>query len=248
MSAAVIAAQGLTKRFGDFLAVDGLTLEVKAGEVYGLIGPNGAGKSTTLRLLSGLLQPTSGRATLAGIDVGRDPLAAKARLGFVSGSAGLYGRLTPRELLHFFGRLAGLPKGELEARTAAIAAAFEIEEILDRRSEKLSTGQKQRVGIARALLADPPALILDEPTAGLDVLASDSLRRHVIAARDKGRAILYTTHYLAEAELLCDRVGLMHRGRLLREGTPRELRAETSAESLERAFLEIVSATEAARA
>src|SRR5262249_32413756 len=122
-----------------------------------------------------------------------------------------------------------------------LAAQFHLAEILDRRADKLSTGQKQRVSIARALLSEPVALILDEPTAGLDVLASDSLRRHVLAARQSGCAILYTTHYLAEAELVCDRIGLLHRGVLLREGTPATLREETGADSLERAFLQIVS-------
>jgi sodium transport system ATP-binding protein len=207
-----------------------------------LIGPNGAGKSTTLRILSGLLRPTSGEAHVAGHDVAAEPLAARARLGFVTGTAGLYGRLTPRELLAFFGRLHGMPEARIRQRTEALAAQFDLGEFLDRRCEKLSTGQKQRVSIARALVHEPPALILDEPTAGLDVLASDSLRCHVLAQRAAGAAILYTTHYLAEADLLCDRIGFIHRGKLLAEGTPRALREAAGAESLERAFLHLVGA------
>jgi sodium transport system ATP-binding protein len=239
MSDAVLCARSVSKRFRDTLAVDGVSLEVRAGEIYGLIGPNGAGKSTTLRILSGLLKPTAGEAHVAGHDVATAPLAARARLGFVTGTAGLYGRLTPRELLAFFGRLHGLKEDRIRDRTRVLAAEFDLDEFLDRRCEKLSTGQKQRVSIARALVHEPPALILDEPTAGLDVLASDSLRRHVLAQRAAGAAILYTTHYLAEAELLCDRIGFIHRGKLLREGTPREL---AGAESLERAFLHLVGA------
>ncbi|HJZ83887.1 MAG TPA: ABC transporter ATP-binding protein [Polyangia bacterium] len=238
----ILSAREVVKRFGDTVAVDGLALSVHAGEIYGLIGPNGAGKTTTLRILSGLLRPSGGSAQVAGFDVEAQPRAARSRLGFVTGSAGLYGRLTPRELLEFFGRLHGMTKDAIARRTSALAGELDLSEILDRRADKLSTGQKQRVSIARALLHEPPALILDEPTAGLDVLASDSLRRYVKAARAAGCAILYTTHYLAEAELLCDRIGLIHRGRLLAEGTPHELRSQTGAESLERAFLDLVRA------
>jgi sodium transport system ATP-binding protein len=237
MSEAVLVASNVSKRFRDTLAVDGVSFEVRAGEIYGLIGPNGAGKSTTLRILSGLLRPTGGEARVAGHDVAAEPLEARGKLGFVTGSAGLYARLTPRELLAYFGRLHGMQKERIERRTAQLSEQFDLSAFLDKRSEKLSTGQKQRVSIARALVHEPPALILDEPTAGLDVLASDSLRKHVMAQRAAGASILYTTHYLAEAELLCDRIGFIHRGKLLAEGTPREL---AGAESLERAFLHMV--------
>src|SRR5262249_49881957 len=155
--------------------VDGVSFDVRAGEIYGLIGPNGAGKSTTLRILSGLLRPSSGEAHVAGHDVSAEPLRARGKLGFVTGSAGLYGRLTPRELLACFGRLHGLREARIKERTAQLGEQFDLAAFLDKRCEKLSTGQKQRVSIARALVHEPPALILDEPTAGLDVLASDSL-------------------------------------------------------------------------
>jgi sodium transport system ATP-binding protein len=239
--APVLCARELHKQFGAFVAVRGLSLSVHAGEIYGLIGPNGAGKSTTMRVLSSLLSPTSGRAEVAGCDVAREPMRARSRLGFVSGTAGLYGRLTAREVLEFFGRLHLLDAEAIARRIDLLAEQLDLRELLDRRCEKLSTGQKQRVSIARALVHEPPALILDEPTAGLDVLASDSLRKHVLAQRAAGCAILYTTHYLAEAELLCDRIGFIHRGRLLREGTSAALRAETGTDSLERAFLALVA-------
>jgi sodium transport system ATP-binding protein len=242
----VLAVSALQKRFGETVALDGLTFAVRAGEIYGLIGPNGAGKSTALRILAGLLRPTEGRAEVAGFDVATAPREARRRLGVVTGTAGLYGRLSARELLTFFARLHGLDEDRIAARIELLAGRFELNPVLDRRTEKLSTGQRQRISIARALIHDPPALILDEPTAGLDVLASDSLRRHVREARAAGCAIVYTTHYLAEAELLCDRIGLIHRGHLLREGTPSALRAEVGAESLERAFLHLVGTDEVA--
>jgi sodium transport system ATP-binding protein len=242
----VLEARELHKRFGDTVALRGVSFTVHVGEIYGLIGPNGAGKSTALRILCGLLRPSAGSATVAGFDVAREPLRARARLGFVAGSAGLYGRLSPRELLVFFGRLHGVDDRLIAERIERLAAELDLGAVLDRRSERLSTGQKQRVSIARALVHDPAALILDEPTAGLDVLASDSLRRYVLAARTRGSAILYTTHYLAEAELLCDRIGLIHQGRLIREGAPTALRAEMGAPSLERAFLNLVATSEPA--
>jgi sodium transport system ATP-binding protein len=237
-----VELEDLSKAFGSRRAVEGLTLHVAAGEIYGLLGPNGAGKTTALRMVAGLLVPTGGRALLMGIDVAQAPNAAKARLGFLTGSTGLYARLTVRELLTFFGRIHGMAPPALERRLAEVARALAIEELLGRRCGTLSTGEKQRVSVARAVLHDPPVLVLDEPTSGLDVLASRFLRDLVRAERARGKAVLFSTHYLAEAELLCDRVGLLHRGRLLREGTPAALRQETGAGTLEEAFLSLVEA------
>ncbi len=246
MPQAAVAARSLTKVFGAARAVDGLTLEVAAGEVYGLLGPNGAGKTTALRMLAGLLAPTSGRITIAGVDMVAKPAAAKARIGFITGSTGLYARLTPREILTYFGRVYGLNEAAVNRRVDEMAVSLGIGPLLDRRAEGLSTGEKQRVSLARALLPDPPVLILDEPSNGLDVVASRFLRSLVRAERERGKGIIFSTHYLAEAELVCDRVGLLHRGRMLREGVPAALRAETSAPSLEEAFLRLVEAQEAA--
>jgi len=237
-----ITVEHLCKRFGAALAVDDLSFAVPPREIYGLLGPNGAGKTTTLRVLAGILAPTSGRATVAGIEVAADPRAARGRLGFLTGTTGLYARLTGRELLDYFGRLHGLPRETIAARTALLAGVLDLDPLLDRRCEALSTGQRQRLSVARAVVHDPPVLILDEPTVGLDVLASRFLRDFVRAERDRGKAVIFSTHYLAEAELLCDRIGLLHRGRLIAEGSPAELRAlAAGATSLEEAFLRLVA-------
>jgi len=241
-----VLVEHLTKRFGAALAVDDLSFAVAPGEIYGLLGPNGAGKTTTLRVLAAILSPTAGRAALAGVDVAADPAAARRRLGFLTGTTGLYARLSGRELLRYFGRLHGLDDGAIAARTALLAGALDLEALLDRRCEALSTGQRQRLSVARAMLHDPAVLILDEPTVGLDVLASRFLREFVRGERDRGKAVVFSTHYLAEAELLCDRIGLIHRGRMLAEGPPHELRASADgATSLEEAFLRFVARSEA---
>lgn len=239
MSAVVV--ERLRKLFGRSTALDELSLQVAPGEIYGLLGPNGAGKTTALRILAGLLAPSGGRAAIDGVDVATAPREAQRRLGFLTGSTGLYRRLTGREVLTYFGRLHGVSRPRIDERIHELTAALDLAAVLDHRCEALSTGQKQRISVARAALHDPPVLILDEPTVGLDVLASRFLRDFVTSERARGKAIVFSTHYLAEAELLCDRVGLLHRGRLLAEGPPRELRRQANdAASLEEAFLRLV--------
>jgi sodium transport system ATP-binding protein len=228
---------GASKSFGDLLAVAELSLSVNRGEIYGLLGPNGAGKTTALRMLAGLLSPSGGSARIGHHDAQSE--WAKRHLGYLSGSTGLFGRLTPREILDYFGQIHGLARPHIRQRVGWLATALALTGILDRRAEVLSTGERQRVSIARAVLHDPPLLILDEPTSGLDVLASRFLRDFVRSERDRGKAVLFSTHYLAEAELLCDRVGFLHRGRLLCEGSPAEIRARQDATTLEAAFLSL---------
>jgi sodium transport system ATP-binding protein len=225
----------VSKSFGTVAAVVELSLSIPGGEIYGLLGPNGAGKTTALRLLAGLLAPSTGRAKVAGLDA--NTTSAKTQLGYLSGSTGLFGRLTPREVLDYFGQIHGLSRTEIGKRVMALAPALALESILDRRCETLSTGERQRVSIARAVLHDPPVLILDEPTSGLDVLASRFMRDFICGERERGKAVLFSTHYLAEAELLCDRIGFLHHGRLLCEGSPSEIRANTGKSTLEEAFL-----------
>jgi sodium transport system ATP-binding protein len=244
MTTPAVAVDSLTKNFGATAAVAELSFQVVPGEIYGLLGPNGAGKTTTLRILAGILLPTHGRVRVVGLDVAQEPLAVRQRLGFLTNTTGLYPRLTGRELLGYFARLHGLDPDAAAARIATLAGALQLAPFFDRRCEALSTGERQRLSIARAVLHDPAVLVLDEPTAGLDVLASRFLRDFVRAERDRGKAVVFSTHYLAEAELLCDRIGLLHRGRLLAEGTPPALRAAAGdAPSLEEAFLRLVGAS-----
>jgi ABC-2 type transport system ATP-binding protein/sodium transport system ATP-binding protein len=240
----MIEVERLEKRFalpsgGEVLAVDGVSFRVSAGEVYGLLGPNGAGKTTTMRMILGLLAPTSGWAAIAGFRSSESPDEVKRRVGLVTASAGLYPHLTVREMLLFFADLYGVPHAEARDELAHLAALLTIGEILDRRCAVLSTGQKQRVSLARALMHRPPVLLLDEPTLGLDVFGSQVVFEYVALFKQQGKAVILTTHRLDEAERLCDRIGLVHRGRLVREGTMNSLRAETGCQSLVDMFLHL---------
>jgi len=248
-----ILAQGLAKEFvdperGRILAVQGVDLDARYGEIYGLLGPNGAGKTTTLRMLATIIAPSGGRAEIDGVDVTRDPLEVRRRIGFLSGSTGLYPRLTGRETLRYFGGLHGLQGETLERRIEELVNAFDLAQFVDGRCESLSTGQKQRVSIARAVVHDPPVLILDEPTTGLDILASSDMIDFVESRRSAGRCVLFSTHILSEAERLCDRIGVIHAGRMLAAGTLAELRERTGAEWLQDVFKRLVREADAAAA
>jgi sodium transport system ATP-binding protein len=236
----VIELDRLTKSYGDLVAVRDLSLRVAEGEVYALLGANGAGKTTALRCLATLLRPTAGTARIAGYDAVREPLEVRRRLGFLAASMGLYQRLSARELLRYFARLNGIERDEAERRVEEGVEAFGLREFADRLCGKLSTGQRQRVSIARAVVHDPPALVLDEPTLGLDVLSSESIFRFIEGARERGRAVVFSTHQMSEVELLADRVGIIAEGRLAAEGTVDEIVAAAGEPNLARAFLRIV--------
>lgn len=239
--AGMIELRGLTKIYGeDFVAVDELSLTVGPGEVYGLLGPNGAGKTTTLRMVLGLLQPTSGEAAILGCEVSSDPLRMKGLIGLVSASAGLYQWLTPREMLHYFAIGFGLSKEQSLHRIDELSNLMDLEKFLDRRCANLSTGQAQRVNLARALIHDPPVVLLDEPTRGLDVVGSKVVFDFVQLLREAGKAVIVSTHQLDEAERFCDRFGLLHQGKLKYEGTLAELEAETGQSSLVEIFLHLL--------
>ncbi len=238
--ARMIEFQDLTKSYGRLRAVQGLSLRVEPGEVYALLGPNGAGKTTALRCLATLQVPTSGTAFVGDADVREQPLVVRARIGFLAASMGLYERLTPVELLQYFGRLHRLEALALDKRVAELVDVFGITPFVNQRCGTLSTGQAQRVSVARALVHDPPALILDEPTMGLDVLSGQVIYRFIEAERDRGKAIVFSTHQMAEVELLADRVGVLSGGRLVAEGTPTSLIERTGEPNLARAFLALV--------
>ncbi|MEQ9071933.1 MAG: ATP-binding cassette domain-containing protein, partial [Gimesia chilikensis] len=210
----MIRVQNLTRIFEagkqDVLAVDHISFAVETGEVYGLLGPNGAGKTTTLRMILGLLKPTSGDAEVEGFRVSTHPDEIKRRVGLVSTSAGLYQWLTPREILSFFADVYGVSAAQAEDRIARLSELFRLSEFLDRRSATLSTGQKQRVNLARSLIHDPPVMLMDEPTRGLDVVGSKVIFDYIDHLRDQGKAVIVCTHRLDEAEQLCDRFGLLY--------------------------------------
>jgi len=225
-------------------AVDGLSFSVGQGQIYGLLGPNGAGKTTTLRLLSGLMAPTSGTARIGGYDVGSEPHQVKRILGFLTANTGLYQRLTARELLIYFAQLHGQDRPTATDRAAALIDLLGIESFADLRCGALSTGQKQRVNIARALVADPPILIMDEPTLGLDVLSNRVILEYIRRQREAGKTIILSTHYLDEAEDMCDRIGLLHDGHLIAEGDLEQLRRLSGEQRLSNIFLALIRADE----
>ncbi|MEZ4264871.1 MAG: ABC transporter ATP-binding protein [Myxococcota bacterium] len=235
-----IAARGLRRHFGEVVAVDGIDLDVAPGTVVGLLGPNGAGKTTAMRILATLLNAQAGRAWVAGVDVAADPVGVRRRLGYLTGDTGLYGRLTAREILRYIGRLHGLEPAWLAARIEALVDAMGLGEFADRRAETFSTGQKQRVSIARAVLHDPPVLILDEPTSGLDILAASEVLRFFRAEADRGKAVILSTHILAEVELICDRAAIIHHGQIKAEGTLEALREASGAPTLAQGFFALL--------
>jgi ABC-2 type transport system ATP-binding protein/sodium transport system ATP-binding protein len=241
----MIQVEGLSRRFvlpggGEIVAVDNLSFSVCAGEVYGLLGPNGAGKTTTLRMLLGLLRPSAGGATIEGFSSTENPEEVKRRVGLVSATAGLYPHLSVREMLLFFADLYAVPPDRAVSELERLVDLLGLRELLRRRCSTLSTGQRQRVNLARALIHRPPVLLLDEPTLGLDVLGSQVVVEFVQLLRSEGKAVILTTHRLDEAERLCDRFGLLHRGRLVCTGTLAELRSTTGRVSLVEMFIDLV--------
>jgi len=242
----MIEARGLTKTFrdkkrGDIHAVENISFSVAPGRIYGLLGANGAGKTTTLRMLATLLKPTAGSAVVAGADIREQPGRVRSQVGFLAASTALYGRLTARELIAYFGRLNGLSDAEIELRTARLSLELDMAEFLDRRIEKFSTGMKQKTSIARTLIHDPAVMIFDEPTLGLDVMAARTIVRFIRDCRARGKTVLYSTHVMSEVEKLCDIIGIVHDGRLLDEGTLAELRARHGEHDMEEIFVRVVT-------
>lgn len=221
----------------DVVAVDSVSFNVASGEVFGLLGPNGAGKTTTLRMMLGLLPPTAGDASIDGCSVAADPDQVKRLVGFVSTSVGVYQWLTPREMLLFVGDLYDVPIALCRERIDQLAALLDFESFIDRRCGVLSTGQKQRINLARALIHDPPVMLLDEPTRGLDIVGSQVIFDYIQHLRSVGKAVVICTHRLDEAERFGDRFGLMHHGAMPLEGTLEELQCSTGQQGLTNIFI-----------
>ncbi len=243
----MVEARNLTKEFpqpdgGVKRAVDQVSFSIEAGEIYGLLGPNGAGKTTTLRILSGMMTPTCGDAVLNGHNVVHDVQSLKKQIGFITANTGLYPRLTSRETLVFFCEMYGISRKRAEVRAEELINWLQMNDFADLRCGALSTGQKQRTSIARSLVADPPILIMDEPTLGLDVLTNRIILDFIRRERAAGKTVLLSTHYLDEAEDMCTRLGLLHNGKLIAEGTLSQLRELSGREKLTDIFLRLVQA------
>lgn len=245
----MIEARELTKEFQDrkrgrVRAVDGVSFTCRPGRIFGLLGANGAGKTTTLRMLATLLAPTGGHAVVAGHDIATEPDKVRARIGFMSNSMALYGRLTAREMIEYFGRLHGLDGTPLRSRVDHLIEEFGIGDFARGRCDKLSTGQKQRVSIARAIVHEPEVVIFDEPTNGLDVMTSRTITGFIHRCRTEGRTVIFSSHIMSEVERLCDEIAVMHGGRIVGQGTMDELRARTGRVQLESVFLALVGEPE----
>lgn len=246
----MITADNLVKTFirnekknkkSEFNAVDGISLTVREGEIVGILGPNGAGKTTLLRMMSKLMKPTSG---MVSIHIGEkeisDDIEVKRQIGYLSNNTKLYGRLSAREFLQMLGVLYGMSEEDTAQRIEQISEVLSMNAFLDNRIEKLSTGQTQRASIARCLVHDPQVYIFDEPTLGLDIISSAAIIDFMKGERDRGKTVLYSTHYMEEAEYLCDRIIMIHQGRIISEGTPADLKAQTDQGSLRDVFAELI--------
>src|SRR5690349_9168416 len=221
----MIEAQGLTRHFGQFVAVDDLSLRVPNGAILALLGPNGAGKTTTVRLLAGLLAPSAGEATVAGCDVRADPAGVRARVGIVTDTPGLHEQMTPASYLDFFGRVYGLDAADRRRRIDELLGLFELQAVGKQRMAGFSKGMQQKVALARALLHEPAVLFLDEPTSGLDPLGTRTVRDMIVGLKHASRAIVLCTHDLDEAERLADVVAILRQGRIVACGSSETLRA-----------------------
>jgi sodium transport system ATP-binding protein len=240
----MIEVKDLHKHFGTVKAVDGVSFQARDGEITGLLGPNGAGKTTTLRMLYTLMNPDRGQVLVDGIDVASDALAVRRRLGVLPDARGLYKRLTARENIDYFARLQGLDNGLARRRSEQLIQALEMADIADRRTEGFSQGQRVKTAIARALVHDPKNVILDEPTNGLDVMATRGLRQFMRQLKAEGRCVLFSSHIMQEVAVLCDRIVVIARGRVVADETPDALRAQTGEANLEDAFVKIIGSEE----
>ena len=241
----MIEAQGLTKVFrdkkrGEIRAVDNVSFRCQPGQIYGLLGANGAGKTTTLRMLATILQPSFGTAKVAGQDIVAAPDKVRQSVGFLSTATALYGRLTAKEMVEYFGRLFGMDEAALQKRIEEVFQRLDMNEFRDRRCDKLSTGQKQKVSIARTLVHDPQVMIFDEPTLGLDVMTARVIVQFIRECRQRGKTVIFSSHVMSEVEKLCDQIGIIHNGKLLTEGTLAELKQRHSLDDLEDIFVKLV--------
>ena len=240
----MIELEALNKAFGTVKAVDGVSFTARNGEITGLLGPNGAGKTTTLRMLYTLMKPDSGQVLVDGIDAAVDPIAVRRRLGVLPDARGLYKRLTARENIEYFGRLQGMDEATIAARIDGLCQALDMGEIIDRRTDGFSQGQRVKTAIARALIHDPKNCILDEPTNGLDVMATRAMRDFLRHLKAEGRCVLFSSHIMEEVGALCDRIVVIAHGHVVADASPDELREQAGTSNLEDAFVKVIGSAE----
>ena len=240
----MIEVRDLHKAFGKVVAIDGVTFSARDGEITGLLGPNGAGKTTTLRCLYTLMQPDRGEVLVDGIDAAADPVAVRRRLGALPDARGLYKRMSARENIAYFGRLHGLDEATIRSRTDAAITALDMADIADRQTEGFSQGQRVKTAIARALIHDPRNVILDEPTNGLDVMATRAMREFLKRLKSEGRCVLFSSHIMQEVAALCDRIVVIAKGRVVADDSPQAMLAKTGATNIEDAFVKLIGSEE----
>src|SRR5574343_109296 len=226
------------------LAVDSISFRCEPGRVFSLLGPNGAGKTTTLRMLSTIFKPTSGSIKIAGIDAIADPQEARKKIGFLTGSTGLYARLTPNELIQYFGDLYGVSKYDLKERKERLYQLLDMNEFQKKRIGKLSTGMKQKVSICRTMIHDPEVVVFDEPTSGLDVITAENIITLIRDCKTQGKTVIFSSHIMSEVDLLCDDMAIIHKGKILFEGTMQDFRSNMQADNLTAEFIRIVHASQ----
>jgi sodium transport system ATP-binding protein len=240
----MIELKGLNKAFGTVKAVDGVSFTARDGEITGLLGPNGAGKTTTLRMLYTLMEPDSGQVLVDGIDAAVDPIAVRKRLGVLPDARGLYKRLSSRENIEYFGRLQGMDEATIATRIDGLVKALDMGEIIERRTDGFSQGQRVKTAIARALIHDPKNCILDEPTNGLDVMATRAMRDFLRHLKNEGRCVLFSSHIMQEVGALCDRIVVIAHGHVVADASPDELREQAGTSNLEDAFVKVIGSAE----
>ncbi len=245
----MIHVRQLTKTYedlqvGQFKALDQISFDAMPGQIFGLLGPNGAGKTTALRILSTVLKPTSGTATINGFEVQKDAEQVRHQIGFVSANTAIYDRMTAWEMVQYFGRLYGMDADHLKDRMESIFERFQMANVRDVLGSKMSTGMKQKVSIARAIIHNPPVLIFDEATSGLDILVARQVLNTVEQLRDQGKCILFSSHIMTEVRRLCDRITIMNRGRILTEGTIEELKEKHKQNDIEELFFQQIEKSE----
>lgn len=243
----ILELEHIKKYYATQKAVDDISFTIESGSIFGLLGPNGAGKTTLIRMLATILTPTSGTARINGHDILQEPEKVRASIGYLTGTAGIYERLTVREMLVYFADLYGMTTEAKVRRIAEVIDTLEMAEFIDRRCDKLSTGQRQRASISRSVLHEPPVLFFDEPTSGLDVMAARTVVRFIRQCRREGRTVVFSTHIMSEVEALCDRIAIVYQGRFCAEGSLQELKAQVGADSatpFETVFLRLIGEEE----